>query len=236
MVHPAYAYLQYFSRDLASRVRRRHSGEVWPGGRLQGHANTLWLFSLPVSIRGGLAIPKSPSPLVFYLFKGNLSGISWEFLIDFYASKEWQIFLQSRNCSDIRTSKVGRKSKKPVHQGKCRPPHSGTLTALYTVQDKIQKALPASNGTHLEPPSFPSFKNCPPTAAIRTSNSLFFHFGPENHRVCKKMGCSVLNTFQPKSMVKNRRGHGSALLRNVRSASNNTDRLCHVHFLFSKAY
>ena len=35
-----------------------------------------------------------------------------EFLIDFYAGKEWQIFLQSRNCSDIRTLKVGRKGKK----------------------------------------------------------------------------------------------------------------------------
>ena len=78
-VHRANTYLQYFSQDLASRVRRRHCAEVRPSGRLQGHANTLWLFPLPVSIRGGLPIPKSPPPLLFYLFKGNLLEILGNF-------------------------------------------------------------------------------------------------------------------------------------------------------------
>jgi hypothetical protein len=74
----------------------------------------------------------------------------------------------------------------------------------------------------------------PPAAAIGVGDDLFFHFGAENHRVSQKTSCSVLNTFQPKSMVQYRRGHGSVSLRSVRWLSNNTDGLCHVHFLFSK--
>src|SRR5208282_5370815 len=87
---------------------------------------------------------------------------------------------------------------------------------------------------HLEPPSLLSLENCSSAAAMGAADDLFFHFGAENHCVRQKTGCSVLNALQPKSMVKYRRGHGSALLRSVRLASNNTDEPCHVHFLFSK--
>src|SRR5208282_1134881 len=87
----------------------------------------------------------------------------------------------------------------------------------------------------LEPPSLLSLENCSPTPAIRAGDDLISHLGAENHCVRKQTGCSVLNAFQPKSMVKYRCGHGSDLLRSVRLASNNTDGPCHVHFLFSKA-
>jgi hypothetical protein len=53
-----------------------------------------------------------------------------------------------------------------------------------------------------------------------TSDKLFVHLSSENHCVCQKTGSSVLNTLQPKSMVKYRRGHGLGLLRIVRLPSN----------------
>jgi hypothetical protein len=131
----------------------------------------------------------------------------------------------------------GERSDKAVcsdHKRKRRPPESRTLTALYTVEDKIEETLLAPDWTHLEPPSLASLENCSSAAAIGTPESLFFHFGVENQCVCEETGCSALNTLEPKSMVKYRCGHGLWLLRSVRLASNNTDAPCHVHFLFSK--
>jgi hypothetical protein len=57
-------------------------------------------------------------------------------------------------------------------------------------------------------------------AALRAPDPLIVHLGAEDDPVGHKMGRSVLNTFQPKSVVKYRGGHGLRLLRIVRLPSN----------------
>jgi hypothetical protein len=120
------------------------------------------------------------------------------------------------------------------HKWECRPPKHRTLTTLCAMEDKIEQTFLASNRPHPEPPSFLPFEDGLPATTMWTSNNLFVHFGSENYCVSQKTGSSVLNTFEPESMVQYRRGHDSDLLRTVRLPSNNTDGPCHVHFLFSK--
>jgi hypothetical protein len=62
-----------------------------------------------------------------------------------------------------------------------------------------------------------------PASAPRASDPLIVHLGADDDPVGDEMGRFVLNTFQTKSMVKYRCGHGLGLLRIVRLPSNNTD-------------
>jgi SAM-dependent methyltransferase len=59
-----------------------------------------------------------------------------------------------------------------------------------------------------------------PAATLLTPDPLMVHLGAEDDPVGHEVRGSVLNTLQPKSMVKYRRGHGCGLLRIVRLASN----------------
>jgi len=117
----------------------------------------------------------------------------------------------------------GKGSNKAVgsyHKWKCRPPQYRALPALQTVQNKLQHALLASYGTHIEPPAFLTFEAQIPAATLLTPDPLMVHLGAEDDPVGHEVRGSVLNTLQPKSMVKYRRGHGCGLLRIVRLASN----------------
>src|SRR5208337_1106332 len=97
---------------------------------------------------------------------------------------------------------------------------------------KLQHALLASYGTHVEPPALLTFEAQIPAATLRAPDPLMVHLGAEDDPVGHEVRGSVLNTLQPKSMVKYRRGHGWNFLRIVRLASNKTEP-CHVLFYFS---
>jgi hypothetical protein len=88
------------------------------------------------------------------------------------------------------------------------------------VENELQHALLAPYGTHVEPPALLTFEARIPAAALRAPDPLIVHLGAENDPVGQKMGRSVVNTFQPKSVVKYRGGHGLGLLRIVRLPSN----------------
>jgi hypothetical protein len=111
----------------------------------------------------------------------------------------------------------------PNHKGKRRPPKRRAPPALQTMENQLQQALLVPYGTHEEPPALLTFEARIPAAALRVPDLLIVHLGAENDPVGHKMGRSVLNTLQPKSVVQYRCGHGLGLLRIVRLPSNNTD-------------
>jgi hypothetical protein len=77
------------------------------------------------------------------------------------------------------------------------------------VENQLQDALLAPYGTHEEPPAFLTFEACIPAAALRAPDPLIVHFGAEDDPVGNKVGSFVLDTLQPKSVVKHQSGHGS---------------------------
>jgi hypothetical protein len=109
------------------------------------------------------------------------------------------------------------------HKGKSRPPQSRAIPTLQTVEHNFQHALLSSDWTHEKEPSPLPLENRFAAAANRAFNPLAVHLDAEHDPVSDKMGSFVLNTFQSKSVVKYRCGHGLGLLRIVRLASNNTD-------------
>ena len=111
----------------------------------------------------------------------------------------------------------------PYHKRKRRPPERRATPALQTVENQLQHAFLAPYGTHEEPPSLLSLENCSSAAALRAPDPLIVHLGAYDDPVGDEMGRFVLNTLQPKGVVKYRRGHGLGLLRIVRLPSNNTD-------------
>jgi hypothetical protein len=88
------------------------------------------------------------------------------------------------------------------------------------MDNELQNAPLASDGTHIKPPALLTLKARVPTAAQRTPYPLIVHLGAEDYPVSHEMGRFVLNTLQPKSMVKYRRGHGLVSSVIVRLASN----------------
>jgi len=117
-------------------------------------------------------------------------------------------------------SKRSNKAVSSYHKGKCRPPQRRARPAFQTVDNELQHALLASYGTHIEPPAFLTFEAQIPATTLLTPDPLMVHLGAEDDPVGHEVRGSVLNTLQPKSMVKYRRGHGCGLLRIVRLASN----------------
>jgi hypothetical protein len=116
--------------------------------------------------------------------------------------------------------KGANKAMCPVHKGKSRPPERRAHSALQPMDNELQNAPLASDGTHIKPPALLTLKARVPTAAQRTPYPLIVHLGAEDYPVSHEMGRFVLNTLQPKSMVKYRRGHGLVSSVIVRLASN----------------
>lgn len=94
------------------------------------------------------------------------------------------------------------------HEGQTRPPQRGALPALQTVEIDLQQTLLSSDRTHMKIPAFLTFKAHVPNSALGTSDPLVVHLDAEHNPVGYKMSCFILNTFQAKSMVEYRRGHG----------------------------
>jgi len=91
------------------------------------------------------------------------------------------------------------------------------------VKHEFEHALLASDRAHGKEPSPLSLETGFAASASRASDPLMVHLGTEHDPIGDEMGCCVPDTFQPKGVVKYRRGHGLGSLRIVRLASNNTD-------------
>ncbi len=119
-----------------------------------------------------------------------------------------------------------------IHKGQSGPPKMSTPQAFESVEQKVQETPFPSNGTHTQKSSFLPFETGLSICAFWAPHILIRHSGIDVDAVSREMAGLIVDTFQTKSMVEYRCGHGLISPPVVRLQSNNWSS-CHVHFLFS---
>ena len=149
-----------------------------------------------------------------------------------------KVFRNGANCAKLQKiqNSKGKGSDVavfPVHKWQRWPPEMTAALALEPVQQKVEEASFPSHMPHPEKSVFLAFEGGLSVAAFRAFHVLVRHCATDENAIPKVAGCFIVDTSNPKSMVKYGRGHGLISPPVVRLQSNNWGS-CHVHFFFSR--
>jgi hypothetical protein len=118
-------------------------------------------------------------------------------------------------------SKGSGKSMFSNHKGQTGPPKGAASAALDSMKGKNKEASLTANRSQMKTSCFLSLKGKLSLPALWTANVFYFNVRKIFDDVTLEAGCSVSDTLQIESMVKNRCGHGLEPPFVVRLVSNN---------------
>ncbi|OPY16904.1 MAG: hypothetical protein A4E74_01606 [Syntrophus sp. PtaB.Bin075] len=118
-------------------------------------------------------------------------------------------------------SKGSGKSMLPHHKRQIGPPKGVASVAFYSMKGKYKETPLTPHRSQMKTPCFLSFKGKFTLPALWTANVFFFHICKIFDDVTREACCSISNTLQIESMIKNRCGHGLEPPFVVRLVSNN---------------